>query len=525
MRTDVIDSEEGVRDGAAANAVAVAPPAAAARRSIPLGAPDIIVLSFAVLCAAVLRLINLGSVGLNSDEAVYASQSASLAGNPHFVDLFPVVRAHPLLMQVIMSPLYHRGVPDVAGRYVASFFGIATVVLVYVAGRLLFGRRAAAIAALILALMPYHVIVSRQILLDGPMTFFTTGAMTCLAVAGRTGRRRWVVAAGGCLGLAALSKETAVIMIGSAFVFVALVSGLWRPVRFVLLGGAVTLGIAWSYPLLTAVAGGSRTGQSYLLWQLTRRPNHSFAFYFTDVGSAIGPALLALAVVGLVWQRLEARSFSWREILLMAWIAVPVVFFEVWPVKGFSYLLPVAPAVALLGGRALELIGRYAGERRWLMPVIATACIATLAVPAASGVVSPSSSGLAGAGGLPGGRETGRWVSSHVPQGSQFMTIGPSMANLIQFYSGCRSDGLSVSPNPLHHNPTYHPIRNADSALRAGAYQYVVWDAYSAQRSPQFAARLLALTHKFNGFRVHVERGRLHGRADQVLISVFKVTP
>jgi hypothetical protein len=525
MRTAVIDAKEQAHKGAPSTAAAVGPPSAAAHWRNRRPTADTVWLAVAVICASALRMINLGGVGLNSDEAVYASQSASLAGNPHFTGLFPVVRAHPLLLQILMSPLYRSGVPDVAGRYVTALFGVATVALVYVAGTVLFDRRLGALAALILAVMPYHVMVSRQILLDGPMTFFTTAALTCLAVAGRTSHRRWLVAGGACLGLAALSKETAVIMVGSAFVYLALVSRLWRPVRFVWLGTLAALGIAWSYPVLTALAGGSRGGQSYLLWQLTRRPNHSFAFYFTKVGAAMGIALLVLAAVAVGWQWFSERSFSWREILLMSWIVVPLLFFEVWPVKGFSYLLPLAPVAALLGARTLIRIAEVAGRRLWLMPVVAAACIATLAVPSISGVLSPTTSGLAGAGGLPGGRETGRWVGSHVPEGAQFMTIGPSMANLIQYYSGRRCDGLSVSPNPLHRNPTYHPIANADSDLRSGRYQYIVWDAYSAQRSPQFAARALALARKFDGARVHVERGRLHGRAGEVLVAVYKVTP
>jgi hypothetical protein len=99
------------------------------------------------------------------------------------------------------------------------------------------------------------------------------------------------------------------------------------------------------------------------------------------------------------------------------------------------------------------------------------------------------------------------------------------MANLIQYYSGRRSDGLSVSPNPLHRNPSYHSIDNADLELRSGAYQYVVWDAYSAERSPVFAARANQLAARFHGRAVHVVRGELHGRAGQRLIVVYEVTP
>ena len=77
----------------------------------------------AVIVGTALRVAALGSVGLNSDEAVYAGQAGSLAGNPHFTELFPVVRAHPLLFQLLASPLYRNGVPDLPGRYLSAASG------------------------------------------------------------------------------------------------------------------------------------------------------------------------------------------------------------------------------------------------------------------------------------------------------------------------------------------------------------------------------------------------------------------
>ena len=64
---------------------------------------------------------------------------------------------------------------------------------------------------------------------------------------------------------------------------------------------------------------------------------------------------------------------------------------------------------------------------------------------------------LAGTGGLPGGREAGAWIEKNVPQCAVFMTIGPSMANIIEFYGQRKAFGLSISPNPLHRNPSYEP--------------------------------------------------------------------
>lgn len=490
-------------------------------RSIDFG-----ILSVAILFGTVLRVIQLGAVGFNSDEAVYGGQAASLAGNPDYVNNFPVVRAHPLLFQMLASPFYRSGVHDVPGRYLSAVFGVATIALVFQLGRLLYGRRAGAIAALLLAVMPYHVIISRQMLLDGPMTFFATAAMVCLAQLGKTGRMAWLVAAASCVGLASLTKETGAILLVSTFVFLSLAPRFWRPVRYVVAAALAALLLVATYPVVTAMSGAGRSGASYLVWQLSRRPNNDFLFYLTVVPTSIGVLLIAAATVGLIF--LRHRS-SWREVLLLAWILVPFVFFEVWPVKGFPYLVMLTPALAVLAARALSaLVDR---EPRKLLTlgagVVATVAVfASLTVPSLVSVFSPSSSsGLAGAGGSPGGREAGRWVDVHVPQGARLMTLGPSMGNIMEYYSGRRADGLSVSANPLHRNPSYLPIPNPDGALRSGDYQYVIWDAYSAKRSPTFAARELALIRKYHGRAVHTETATFDGKAKQPVVVIYEVQP
>lgn len=499
---------------------AVANPRSVAARATTALTLSRCILLVAVCAGTVLRFLSLNSVGLNSDEAVYASQGASLAGNPNFSGLFPIVRAHPLLVQMLVSPLYTSGRPDTVARYVAAAFGVATILVVYVAGRAMFGAVTGSVAALLLAVMPYHVTVTRQFLLDGPMTFFTTAALACMAKAMAGGSRRWFVAAGTCIGLGALCKETGLVLGIAVVAFLSVYARAWRPVRFPVYAGLATLGLTFAYPALTAVAGGSGGGQSYLLWQLTRQPNHDFGFYPATVGGAMGFLPLAIAGYGL----LVRPPASWREKLLLSWIVVPLAYFEVWPVKGFAYLLPLAPAVALLAARGIAAIGLSAtGVRRrvnvLLAGLVAVVCAVVLAVPASAVIHDNRTTGLAGGGGTPGGRETGRWIAAHLPAKAAFITIGPSMANLIRYYSGRRADGLSVSPNPLHRNPAYQAIINPDGALRAGIYQYVVWDAFSASRSTRFAAVATSLAQRFDARLVHTERGS-DGR---VLVAVYRV--
>ena len=64
----------------------------------------------------------------------------------------------------------------------AAAFGVATLVVAYHLGKLLYGRRAGIVAMTLLAVMPYHVTVSRQVLLDAPMVFFHGGAVRTRAL-------------------------------------------------------------------------------------------------------------------------------------------------------------------------------------------------------------------------------------------------------------------------------------------------------------------------------------------------------
>jgi len=471
-----------------------------------------VALALVLVAGAAVRLWALTALGYNSDEAVYAGQAAAMAQVPVLQDLFPVFRAHPLLFQFLLALLYSWHYSDLVGRTAAVVVGLLTVVLAYAAGRRLYGRNAGLFAALILALMPYHVVVSRQVLLDGPMTMFATLALYAMALFGSSRSGRWLIAGAAAVGLTFLAKEIGFIMVGAVYAFLALSPRLPLRLRDVAVFTVALVAVMLPYPLSVALAGahGGGTTKSYLVWQLFRRANHTPEFYAQVVPSAIGWAVLAAAILGLVLLR---RERTWRETLLLCWIVVPVLFFQLWPTKGFQYLLPIAPAVAILAGRALaRWPRRWLRHRRWRVSpaVLGTALAVVVAaslVPATVHRIRPAASDLflAGSGGVPGGREVGRWIADHAPIGSTYMTIGPSMANIVQYYGHRHALGLSVSPNPLHRNPSYAPIINPDYQIRIGELQYVVWDAFSASRSSFFSDKLLSYARKYHGRVVHTE--------------------
>jgi len=485
------------------------------------------------IVAAIPRVWNLMALGFNSDEAVYAGQAASIAGDPTYLPYFPIFRAHPLLFQTMLSIPYQWGVSPLVGRLLSAAFGVATVWLVYLIGKTLYQRQVGLVAALIVALMPYHVVVTRQVLLDGPLTFFSALSLFFLAKFGQTRALPWFYAAFGAMGLTVLAKETGIIMFGAIYIFIALVGNV--RLRHIFAAAVLFILVILPYPLSIKFSGHSSTGAQFLSWQLFRRANHAWTFYFTEVPVAVGILVLIAAAIGLYLVR---KRWSWRETLLVSWIAVPFVFFELWPVKGFQYLLPLAMPLAVLAGLGVVELSkrdysvrghRVSGEvASW----IALALVVTTLALTTHSRIQPnrqSTEFLAGSGGLPGGKQAGEWVAANTPVGSELLALGPSMANIIQFYGNRRAYGLSVSPNPLHRNPVYDPIHNPDLWIRSNDLQYIVWDSFSAGRSPFFSERLLRYAERYNGRIVHSEFVELPTSSGEVIqkpvIVIYEVRP
>ena len=112
-----------------------------------------------------------------------------------------------------------------------------------------------------------------------------------------------------------------------------------------------------------------------------------------------------------------------------------------------------------------------------------------------------------------GGREAGTWILRHVPAGSRLLAIGPSTANVLEYYghrpvSPCRSARTRATATP-----SYAPVVNPDLDLRDGVFQYVVWDAYTAAHSDFFAAETLRLTAKYHGRVVYTSASRVRNPA------------
>ncbi|HVC38451.1 MAG TPA: glycosyltransferase family 39 protein [Candidatus Dormibacteraeota bacterium] len=500
---------------------------------------------------AFLRLHGINQYGLNSDEAVYAGQAAGLAGFTQYSRLFGLFRAHPLLIQLLVSFVYRvTGVSGLTAREVCAGFGVALILVIGIAGLVLWGRLAALIGMLFVAVSPYPIAVSRQMLLDGPESLFVAVSVLFLCLYARRSRRELLWAAAFAGGLAFLAKESAILLVPAVLVFLILSPDTLPRYRDLAIAAGIYVLTILPYPLAELSAGKASTGADYLVWQVLRPANHPLDFYLGVLG-AVGWAIVALAAVGALVGFFRRTPI---DILLLSVTLVIFGFLELWPTKGYEYLLPLMASLTLLAvsgalqlGRALALGFQRSSQSRRLLGTWASASLAVIAVATmfltASPVVSAqrgtatlvgTDSGqpavarvtvLAGSGGLLAGRPAGLWVKAHILAGSVFLTIGPSFANILEFYSQDRALALSVSPNPLHRNPSYSPVVNADRLIRSGAVQYLVYDAYSAARTHHFADRVLALAKKFHGVLVYQYDQESSSGRGSALVRIYGVQP
>jgi 4-amino-4-deoxy-L-arabinose transferase-like glycosyltransferase len=471
-----------------------------------------------------MRLWQLGAVGYNSDEAVYSGTAASLAGDQRLAQFFPVFRAHPMMLQTILSWVYRTDVSDAKGRAVVVAFGLATIWVTYLLGRLLYNQAVGLAAAAFVAVMPYAVVVSRQVLLDAPATLFVTMALYCTARYCRDKQSPWLYAATATMGLAILTKETYAILLAGGALYLLGARDVRPTLRQTAVAGAIFMVVIAGWWVALALSGRTGTGGQYALWQFLRRQNHPIYFYLTTIPASLGYALLALAIVGICWQ----RNRGWREGLLIWWVGAAVLTYSLLPIKGFQYLEPIAPVLAIWAALAIDLVrerltGKISATR---LGVATAACAAviclTMAVPTWQ-TINPSTrtTFLAGSGGLPGGREAGQWIAGNLPQGAAVLTIGPSMANVLEFYGSRRAYALAVSPN--NRNPSYIPVYNPDAELRHGAIQYLVWDSFSAARSQTFGLKLLSYVAKFRAVLIHTQYGTTTSHGHVVPVPIIRI--
>ena len=184
-----------------------------------------------MIVAAFLRLYDLNLVPLHHDEGVNGNFLVRLVrdgyyhydpANYHGPTLYYFAAFFPWLLRIFVgqNAQNHYGLTTVAIRIVPALFGLATIALVFTLRRNL-GTIATLAAALLLAISPGAVYLSRYFIHETLFVFFTFGMVVALVRYFEAPRLIYLVSAALCAALLVATKETA--MISVAVLLIALV--------------------------------------------------------------------------------------------------------------------------------------------------------------------------------------------------------------------------------------------------------------------------------------------------------------
>ena len=305
---------------------------------------DRVALGAILVLAAALRLVGvrygLPYPFLNPDEANIVPRAWAI-GHGHGLD--PGWYDYPSLLMYVQAPfeaVVHAPSYGVA-RGVALALGVAGVVATWWLGIRSYGKRAALVGAVTVAVATTHVAYSRMAVTDVALTL----AVTCALALMLAGRLEW---AGLAVGLAAATKYPGAVAI------VPLVVAGWGEWRRLARAGALTVGgfvIAAPFVVLHgrtawhSISHVNRLARAGWLG-FEHDPAAPFA-YLVRLWQGVGP-LLVLGLVGLgvaLWRRRRAD-------LVLASFAIAY-WLTLMPQRAHfdRYVLPLVPVVGVLAAR------------------------------------------------------------------------------------------------------------------------------------------------------------------------------
>ena len=457
------------------------------------------------ICAIIPRIWDLGSAGFNNDEAIYAGQAATLAGYDEFQKHFSIFRAHPLLLQFINSLMIDMfGISDTILRIVPAIFGTSTIILTYIIGKILYDRKIAMVASIVITILSYHIILSRQVLLDVPLSFFYT--LTFLFVIlhlKKPNNPLWSYLVGFSAGLSFLSKEVGIFALISSIVCIILTKSVSIKTILIIIATFLLASSPYWIPILT-VPEANEAAIKYWNWQRSRDPNQSDTFYVSLLSQeALGYVLTGLCVLSIIYA-LKTRNIKKPEVyLILIWITIPLTIFHFLAVKGFAFVLLTIPVFVLLGISFLfsDWVKKMPAYRILLIAIVPL--IFVFSGPPLHYVLQIPPTNLVGSGEEPHVREGAIWIRDNIPDGGQFLTLDIRTANVIKYYSN--NDAFSLHANQ---NPAYIKVENPDLTILHGEVDYLVYEVYLAEKLrylKEEEAKINELVIKHNAIPIHTE--------------------
>jgi len=257
------------------------------------------------------------------------------------------------------------------GRLWPALLGTATIVLVFAIASRLYSRRTALGAALLLAILPLHVLHSHYATVDVPVTFFITASFYFSVLLYRNGKRIFYPAAGLFAGLAAGTKYNGALALFPFFIsFIFRLTGgaeRKRSFRFWELGyfllGILACGLAFflSSPFIVKEAArfvADLQSQSHYLIKTGHGPifidcgpgalyNIRYILYYAG-----GAFFWFLSLAGVIYAAIRHKK---SDFLIFSWLVPYFILISIPRVRFARFFIPLLPFLAILGGRLLDL--------------------------------------------------------------------------------------------------------------------------------------------------------------------------
>ncbi len=306
------------------------------------------------------------------------------------------------------------GADDLLGlaRWTSAVFGVGTVLVTALVAKELYGRTAAAVAGMLMALCAIHVRQSPLAAVDVPMTFWFVAAMWASVRLLHNGGKSIYLLAGGLVGLATATKYPGALAAAGVFAAHVMTRRRWAD-RHILLSVLAALGMFFLTSPFTILDYG------VFLEHFQREYAHLRGGHGQDLGLGwwyhlkvstryafgwLGLLIFGVVVVGAV----RRRQPSW---VLLAAFAVYYLVMGSGQAVFVRYALPLFALQAVLVSGWLGSIG----SRRWQLAAI----LLTLAEPAyastrVSQLLSATDTRL----------QASVWLDQHAPSGTACCNFG-----------------------------------------------------------------------------------------------------
>lgn len=343
---------------------------------------------FILVAALVVFLPGLYNYGIiDPSDGLYAEGAREMLERSDWVtpssNYKPFYEKPILIYWMIMASYKLFEVHEFYARLPVALCGVASAVSLFLLTRSFLGARAALFSSMALLSTPIFVTVGRVAITDVPLTFFMSLGALCLFA--RCFGAHWIsLAVGYCaLGLALLLKGPVPVAMVAIILSIYLVLTCpkgpagghhwwWRKLWLLhpLLGTAVMLSIAAPWYITEGLVTKGAFLQEFFINQNFGRAmgtvNHQNPFWFyipIYLGGFFPWSVVTLfsarRYVSMLKQRWLPTRRANLELFSIIWLVFVLTIFSLLKTKLATYILPVAPPLAILSGSLLDRVVRY----------------------------------------------------------------------------------------------------------------------------------------------------------------------